>query len=623
MTQRKIAKTILIISILCVLLIALCSCSKLDVNFSRDGSGTAIISATKTYIDTESGEEKEYTFEEFKKSIEDIVVTSESTSGMEDRVRIRWVKEYEDRYEAKLYFMRIQYLSKGGNGGDLGAYTYMNSQDFILEPDRVSILQDYWMYGSYKTLVKLVSNTKYTFTNNKRGNPDVAIVPTYMESGRELTEEEIEKFFSQEGELATNKRGKIFTFFIIDIKGLESVTFNFDGKINIYGGKNVENITKNSITLKPVYEEATIISTEESVKKNVSCFVGYVYFTANVSLFWVILGICLLAALIGFIIYGIISGKLAKAFKSKKFSLIVRNYDIYLMLLPAMTLLFLFAYLPMGGVVLAFKNYQTYDGIWGSEWTSMFGFKHFIDLFTSPTSEFGKLMANTFILAFWKFIFGFFLAIVLAVLFSYLKQGIFKKTVQTISYFPYFISWVVISTISYSLLATDGGVINKIREAFGQTEAINFYSSPQYWRFILTFSAMWKTAGYSTIVYLAAIISINPSLYEAARIDGAGRVQQLIHITIPGLFPVLGIQIVFSLGNLVRDDFDQIFTMIRGSAMLRETTDTIGMIVYENIGKASNYSGTAAMGLLQGLVALILVVTSNKVLKHYDIQGAY
>lgn len=302
--------------------------------------------------------------------------------------------------------------------------------------------------------------------------------------------------------------------------------------------------------------------------------------------------------------------------------LIVSNFDLYLMLLPAVVMLFIFSYIPMGGIIIAFKNYRVNDGIWNSEWTSMHGLRNFVDLFTNPASDFGKLMKNTFILAFWKFIFGFLIAITLAVLFNYLKNGIFKNVVQTVSYFPYFISWVVISTLSYVLLATDGGTFNKIIEAFGK-EPINFYSSPQYWRFILTSSAMWKTAGYSTIVYLAAMAGIDKSIYEAAKIDGAGGFKQFLYVTLPGLLPAFGIQVVFSLGNLVRDDFDQIYTMIRGSAMLRDTTDTIGMIVYENIGNASNYSAVAAMSMLQSLIALILVIVSNKILKKKTGEGAY
>ena len=264
----------------------------------------------------------------------------------------------------------------------------------------------------------------------------------------------------------------------------------------------------------------------------------------------------------------------------------------------------------------------------------MGGFKHFVDLVTKPSSDFGKLALNTVILAGLKFVFGFVCAIVLAVLFSYLRDGIFKKTVQTISYFPYFISWVVVYSIVYLLLATatgspsdpstfaDQGILNKLIIKLGGTP-IEWYSSPQYWRAILTFTAIWKTVGYSTIVYLAAITSINPSLYEAVAIDGGGRLKQLWYVTIPGLFPVLGVQVIFSLGNLVRDDFDQIYTLTNGSAALSETTEVIGTIVYKSIGSPSAYSDAAAMGLMQGLVALALVLSSNKLLKKLGVDGVF
>ena len=153
--------------------------------------------------------------------------------------------------------------------------------------------------------------------------------------------------------------------------------------------------------------------------------------------------------------------------------------------------------------------------------------------------------------------------------------------------------------------------------------AVNWYTSPQYWRGILTFTSLWKTVGYSTIVYLAAITAIDPCLYEAATIDGCGRRRQLLHITVPGMLPVIGIQVVFSLGNLVKDDFDQIYTMTRGSDALSSTTEVIGTIVYKSIGNASAYSSAAAMGILQGVVALILVLVSNRIIKKLGMDAAF
>lgn len=618
--KEKILK-ILSLFIFIFFAIVICSCSTASMNFKKDGSGTVEIMVSKTY--ESEGVTYEVTKEQIQDKMDDIIFLAEQTSGQDDRVKLKSIKEYDDYYVATLSFMRIQYLSQNNIGGDLGLYTYKDSKDFIQELDSISVLKDYWLYGSYKSLIKFEDNSKYNFANAKFGSSESAIKPIIRSENREMTTEEIDSFFSDTGMLANDKRGIMFTFFLCDIPGLESITFNFKGDIKVYGSKNVENVTKSSITIRPVEQKATISRVDsDPTVKYVDCYAGYVYFTLNPNYAFIGFLSFLGLGLIVLIIIGIIKGFFKRVFTSKKFKLIIRNYDLYLMLLPAMALIFVFSYIPMAGIIIAFKNYKVNDGIFGSEWASQFGLKHFIDLFLPGRSQFGKLMLNTFILALYRFIFGFFFAILLAVLFNYLKDGIFKKSVQTISYFPYFISWVVISTIAYVLLATDGGTINKILAMFGK-EPINYYASPQYWRFILTFTYLWKTAGYSTIVYLAAISNIDKSLYEAARIDGAGGFGQFWHVTMPGLTPAIGIQIVFSLGNLVRDDFDQIYTMIRGSALLRDTTDTIGMIVYENIGNPANYSGVGAMGILQGLIALILVVVSNKILKKRGIEGAY
>ncbi|MBQ9482366.1 MAG: sugar ABC transporter permease [Clostridia bacterium] len=613
-------RTAILIAAAAMLCFILCSCSAAEVNLARDGSGTATVRIAKTYID--DGVTVSVTEKDVKDRIDGLIKAVEYSSGMENRLKLRSIKDAGEFYSVNLSFMRAQYICT--YGGDAGYYSYKKSSEFVKEADSVATLTEYWYYGSYKPYLKSYENAKYNFANYRRPSANAALKP--KRAGAELTEAEVAGLFSESGELAENARGRIFTFYIADMEWLESITFNFKGKVEVYAGTGTVTAGERSLTVTPVTEKADITGIDADGEvihetRDVKCFVGYVYFTLEANKAAVGIFAVLGVALAGFVIYGIITGVFKRFFKGKFFRSLVRNYDLYLMVIPGVVLLFLFAYLPMGGVTLAFKNYRTTDGIWRSEWTSMFGLKNFYDLFAERNS-FPLLIKNTFVLAFWKFIFGFLIAIALAVLFSYLKNGLFKKTVQTISYFPYFISWVVISTISYMFLATDGGILNKAITAFGGT-AINWYASPKYWPFILTFTAMWRTAGYSTIIYLAAIVNINPSLYEAATIDGAGRFQQLLHITLPGLIPVLGIQIVFSLGNLVRDDFDQIYTMVRGSALLRDTTDTIGKIVYENIGTPSAYSSTAAMGLLQGLVGLILVVTSNAILKRHDIQGAY
>lgn len=253
----------------------------------------------------------------------------------------------------------------------------------------------------------------------------------------------------------------------------------------------------------------------------------------------------------------------------------------------------------------------------------MLGFKNFYDVLTTPGTSFGMLARNTVILAGLKFIFGFLCAILLAILFSYLKNNWFKKSVQTISYFPYFLSWVVVSGIAYLFLAADGGILNQLIALFGG-DAVQWYSEPQYWRAILTFTSIWKTVGYSTIVYLAAMTGRRSRSVRGGDHRRRGARQPTVAITLPGLFPVIGIQLIFSLGNLVRDDFDQIYTMTGwGNSYLIETTEVIGTVVFKAIGTVSAYATATAMGLMQSVVSLALVLSGNIIVKKMGMQGMF
>ena len=543
----------------------------------------------------------------------------------QERIFLKSIKQTDDAFIVKFSFTRLNYL-KG-----LGEFSYMKSSEFVKERNNVEKITIEYKNGVYKPIENYGTNI-LKFDNSK-GNKKVAFSPTDASSGETIDPKE---FTSEDGDLATNEKGMVFSFFVAGFDFVESVTFSFDGKIKAYGSVNAELIDENTIKILPVTQKGKRTyfengSTEPTtVSEEFTVFAGYVYFELGANVTAILIFATIGLILVGLIVWGILSGAFKRAFRSKKFRTIVKNYDLYVMMIPAIVLLILFCYLPMTGVIMAFKNFKVTDGIWGSEWTSMGGFKHFVDLVTKPSASFGKLARNTIILAGLKFVFGFVCAIVLAVLFSYLRDGLFKKTVQTISYFPYFISWVVVYSIVYLFLATatdasafaDHGILNKLIIKLGGNP-VNWYNSPKYWRTILTFTAIWKTVGYSTIVYLAAITGINPSLYEAVAIDGGGRLKQLWYVTIPGLFPVLGIQVIFSLGNLVKDDFDQIYTLTNGSPALSETTEVIGTIVYKSIKSPSAYSDAAAMGLMQGVVALALVLSSNKLLKKLGVDGVF
>lgn len=582
--------------------ILLCSCSEAKVSIGRDGTGSATVTIAKV---------EGVTRESIDAELEKVLQGVEQCSGEENRISIGDIEETDESFVIEIKFKKISTV-KG-----LGDFTYTTGTELVADQNLQGTLNKF-SNGRFPGVQNYTQST-YTFDRDK----SLGFAPKSVETGETI---EVEDFYSATGVAAKNPEDVLFSFYIVGFESLRSVTFELDGKIGYVAGPNIElTEAKDGFTVTPVKTQANVLKFDEhgdpvSVWEETSVFAGYVYFTLATDYTPIILGVIVTAAIVGFVVWGIVSGRFKKALHSKKCKLLVKNYDLYLMMIPAFVLLFLFCYKPMTGVILAFKNYKVNDGIWGSEWV---GFKNFVDLLTKPGSSFWMLARNTFILALLKFVFGFICTIGLAILFSYLKPGIFKKAVQTISYFPYFIGWVTISGIAYLFLSYDTGILNQLIEAFGGT-SIKWYNEPEYWRTILTFTAMWKTTGYGTIVYLAGIASIDPALYEAATIDGAGRVQQLIHIVLPALTPIIGVQMIFSLGNLVKDDFDQIYTMTGGgNSYLLETTEVIGSVVFKATGNVSSYSSATAMSLMQSVVSLIIVLASNKGVKKAGMEALF
>lgn len=339
---------------------------------------------------------------------------------------------------------------------------------------------------------------------------------------------------------------------------------------------------------------------------------------------WIALGVILLL-LAGGTAAGVLTGAFRKWLlrlrESGWFRTVTHNYSLYLMILPAVVLLAVFCYAPMVGLIVAFKDYTVEGGIFGSEWV---GFKHFVTAFTNEGSGFWGLFRNTVVLAVLKFIFGFPASIILALMFNKLANGIFKKTVQTVSYLPYFVSWIVLSGMCYLLLATDGGVINNMLLKLG-ANPVKFYDSPQYWWGILTVTSVWKNVGWGTIVYLAALTAIDTDLYEAASIDGARAWDKLLHVTLPGMMPVIGIQLILNMGSLIRDDFDQIYAMVGGdNYALRDVTEVFSTLIFRQLqGGPSGYSPSTAIGFVQSIISLALVLVSNRIVRKTDNPGLW
>lgn len=282
-----------------------------------------------------------------------------------------------------------------------------------------------------------------------------------------------------------------------------------------------------------------------------------------------------------------------------------RNKLLLLMMLPGIALLIVFRYLPMYGLLISFQNYQLFRGFFASPWV---GFRNFEKFFNDPF--FFRLVRNTFLLGLYNILYTFPAPILLAILFNELRMLWFKRVVQTVSYIPYFISTVIIVGMLKSFLSTDNGVINNLIVSLGGAK-INFFSEPSWFRTIYISSEIWQGVGYGSILYLAAITGIDQELYEASRIDGASRIQNIFHITIPCLIPTISILFIMRVGSIISVSFEKVYLMY--SSATYETADVIATYVYRMGIKSSNpnFSYASAVGIMNSIVSLILVWGAN------------
>ena len=279
-----------------------------------------------------------------------------------------------------------------------------------------------------------------------------------------------------------------------------------------------------------------------------------------------------------------------------------RNYQAYLMVLPSIVLIFIFCYIPMYGVLMAFENYRPQLGVLGSEWVGLY---HFKDFFTSPHSL--NVLRNTVVISVYSLLVGFPFPIILALLLNEVRCQAYKRTVQTISYMPYFISNVVICGMLKSFLAYDG-LFNQIGAVFGMAPK-SFLSNPALFPSVIVFSDLWQSIGWNSIIYMAALAGIDPDLYEAAHIDGCGRLRQIWHITLPGIVPTMVTLLILSIGGLLGANSDKILLLY--SPLTYETGDVIGTFVYRRGIKGGDFSYSPAVSLFQTVINFLLLIFAN------------
>ena len=293
--------------------------------------------------------------------------------------------------------------------------------------------------------------------------------------------------------------------------------------------------------------------------------------------------------------------------KKSIFKVLWRYRYFYLFLAPAVIWFFIFKYVPMYGITLAFKEYRFDKGILGSEWVGLRYVKQFIFHY-----DFWMLMRNTVSISAMKLFIGFPMPIILALMLNEVSNNKFKRTIQTVSYLPHFVSWVVVVALMNKFLTPYGGLINELLGKFG-VEPINFMGEKAWFYPLVLISSIWKEVGWGSIIYLAAIAGINQDIYEAAALDGAGKLKSILYITIPCVLPTAGIMFIMKVGTLIEAGFDQIYLMqTPGVLDVAEVLDTY--VVKTGI-REGMFSFATAVGLFKSIIALILIVLTNAVSK--------
>lgn len=280
-----------------------------------------------------------------------------------------------------------------------------------------------------------------------------------------------------------------------------------------------------------------------------------------------------------------------------------RHWQFYLLIIPPVLYFIIFKYIPMVNSVIAFKDYNVVAGIWGSEWA---GLKYFKLFFDNP--NFWPLVKNTLILSLYTLAVGFPIPILLALMLNEIRQGVFKRSVQMVTYAPYFISTVVIVSMLTLILSPRLGIVNDLLGVFG-IDSINFLGEQSMFRSVYVWSDVWQHTGYNAIIYIAALAGVNPELYEAAKVDGASRLQKIIHIDLPSIMPVMVIILILNVGNVMAIGFEKVYLL--QNPLNLATSEIIATYVYKVGLLNANFSFATAVGLFNSVINLILLVSVN------------
>ncbi len=304
--------------------------------------------------------------------------------------------------------------------------------------------------------------------------------------------------------------------------------------------------------------------------------------------------------------------------KRKASNYLRRYWTLYLLLLLPLTYFAVFRYIPMTYIQIAFKKFSIVQNVWEMDWAGDYGFEYFIKAFSNR--DFLYALRNTLMLNFLDLLIGFPAPIILAILLNELAFKRFKRFTQTVVYMPHFLSWIIISGLALQLFTPTNGLINIVLNRMG-LNTVPFLNDPAHWVWTYIFLGIWQSVGWNTIIYLAAITGINPELYEAASVDGAGRIRKIWNITLPGLKPTIVILLIMSLGRILGSDFERPYAL--GNKLVTSVSNVISIFIYNYGIRGLQFSLTTAVGLFQSVIGVIFLLSANAIAKKFGERGVW
>lgn len=611
--------------------------------------------------------------QEFRQAAQDYVDGFTVRSGGSDMITLEDVTKTENGYNVEVSFRRLDKVKA------MGEFFLQKTSSFVPETSETGEMIRNWEAGMFA-----VTETIYYKSVAKSVDIDVTTVADglrlYTADGKEIAVDELDAYAAGAGDKSTAA-----AFCLLDVGCVESVTVSFPADIAYYAGGDMRLVNKNTVEMRPVFIEAEITSTEGNMipeTKDIGTIFGYVIYEKGLSpaaICGIVAACVILGGLLAaFFVYLVKLGKNVAPFAAngavrsvpggakngaagggaavavtsvteisaasaaqaemrtvrgvKEQSILSRGWKkflkgdfctgirqhklLYLLLLPAFLYVLIFCYLPMFGLVIAFQDYKILDGVFGSEFIGM---KTFRKIFYAQIGGSYRMFRNTIYISLIRIGTNFPLILVFTLLLNEVKNRRAKGVIQTISYIPNFISWIAVGGMAFNLLG-ENGTLNAI---FVKTlgHSFDFYGEPDYWWWILAASSLWKGMGWGTLIYMSALGSISDELYDACTIDGGGRFRQAFTVTIPGVMNVMMLQLILDISSIMGDNYEQIIAMTRSLDILYPTTSVVGTLAYNSVLGGGGFSIATACGLIQGVIGLILVIFTNRIVKKTDNEG--